>query len=86
MGNNVLLEARDLAFAYPSGTENVFSGASFRLHRGDKTALLGDNGSGKTTLLRLIAGELEPSAGELALRGAPVFLLRQEDSAAGAGS
>ncbi len=86
MGNNVLLEARDLAFAYPSGTESVFSGASFRLYRGDKCALLGDNGSGKTTLLRMLAGELEPSAGELALRGASVFLLRQEDSAAGGGS
>jgi ATPase subunit of ABC transporter with duplicated ATPase domains len=86
MGNHVLLEARDLAFAYPSGTENVFSGASFRLYRGDRTALLGDNGSGKTTLLRLIAGGLEPSAGELALRGASAFLLRQEDSASGAGS
>ncbi|HNT98428.1 MAG TPA: ATP-binding cassette domain-containing protein [Elusimicrobiales bacterium] len=86
MGNKVLLEARDLAFAYPSGTENVFSGASFRLYRGDKTALLGDNGSGKTTLLRMLAGELEPSAGDLALRGAGVFLLRQEDSAEGAGS
>ncbi|KAF0125465.1 MAG: hypothetical protein FD189_1558 [Elusimicrobia bacterium] len=53
MGNNVLLEARDLAVAYPSGTENVFSGASFRLYRGDRAALLGDNGSGKSDIPRL---------------------------------
>ncbi|HCC48093.1 MAG TPA: hypothetical protein DEQ38_08280, partial [Elusimicrobia bacterium] len=60
MGNNVLIEARDLAFSYPARPETVFSGASFRVYSGDKAALLGDNGSGKTTLLRLAAGELEP--------------------------
>lgn len=86
MGNNVLIEARDLAFAYPTRTETVFSGVSLRLYAGDKAALLGDNGSGKTTLLRLAAGELEPTRGELVNRGASVFLLKQEDAAAGDGS
>ena len=85
MGNNVLLEARNLAFSYPDRTEIVFSGASFRVHAGDKAALLGDNGSGKTTLLRLAAGELEATAGSLINRGASVFLLRQEDAASGEG-
>jgi len=86
MGNNILIEARSLAFSYPGRRETVFSGASFRVYAGDKAALLGDNGSGKTTLLRLAAGELEPTGGELLNRGASVFLLRQEDSASGAGS
>ena len=45
MGNNVLLEARDLGFAYPRGTETVFTGASFLIYAGDKTALLGDSRS-----------------------------------------
>ena len=85
MGNNVLIEARGLAFSYPSRTETVFSGASFRVYSGDKAALLGDNGSGKTTLLRLAAGELEPTAGELVNRGASVFMLRQEAAASGGG-
>ena len=83
MGNNVLLEARDLGFTYPRGTETVFTGASFLIYAGDKTALLGDNGSGKSTLLRLAAGELEPCAGRLHNRRASVFLLKQEDTAAG---
>jgi len=86
MGNNVLIEARDLAFSYPARPETVFSGASFRVYSGDKAALLGDNGSGKTTLLRLAAGELEPAAGSLRNRGASVFLLKQEDAAAGEAS
>ena len=83
MGKNVLIEASGLSFTYPCGTEAVFTGASFFIYAGDKTALLGDNGSGKSTLLRLAAGELEPCAGRLQNRGATVFLLKQEDTAAG---
>lgn len=83
MGNNVLIEARNLAFFYPAGADTVFTGASFFIYAGDKTALLGDNGSGKSTLLRLAAGELEPCSGRLHNRGASVFLLEQEDTAAG---
>ena len=35
--------------------------------RGEKIAIIGPNGSGKTTLLRMIAGELAPDLGEIAL-------------------
>lgn len=80
---NVLIEARELAFSYTASSEQVFSGASFLIYAGDKTALLGDNGSGKSTLLRLLAGELEPSEGIVANRKASVFLLKQEDAASG---
>lgn len=83
MGNKVLIEARDLAYSYDGGREAVFTGASFSVYAGDKAALLGDNGSGKSTLLRLLAGELEPSRGRLLGRGASVYLLRQEEAAAG---
>lgn len=79
----ILFEARDLAFSYPGSDRQVFSGASFFIYAGDKTALLGDNGSGKTTLLRLIAGELEPEHGSMSGSKGNVFLLKQEDVAAG---
>jgi ATP-binding cassette subfamily F protein 3 len=80
---NILFEAKELAFSYPGSSGIVFSGASFFIYAGDKTALLGDNGSGKTTLLRLIAGELEPERGSVSWRKGDVFLLRQEDIAGG---
>lgn len=48
---------------------------------GTFTALLGPNGAGKTTLLRLISGELTPSQGDVALRGASVSARRPEDLA-----
>jgi ABC-2 type transport system ATP-binding protein len=37
------------------------------------TGLLGPNGAGKTTLLHMIAGLLEPSAGEVLVDGAPAW-------------
>ena len=54
------------------GTRTVLSGVSLRLARGEVVALLGASGCGKTTLLRLVAGLLEPSAGEIRIAGATV--------------
>jgi ABC-2 type transport system ATP-binding protein len=43
--------------------------ATFEIERGEIFALLGPNGAGKTTTLRLLAGLIEPSAGEVLLAG-----------------
>lgn len=61
-----------------SDAEDVFRGATFHLVDG-WTGLVGDNGAGKTTLLRLIAGELEPTAGSVVIEpdGATVVMCRQ---------
>ena len=42
---------------------------TFDIERGDIFALLGPNGAGKTTTLRLLAGLIQPSAGEVHLAG-----------------
>lgn len=47
------------------GTHRVFGPLSFQHNPGEKLILVGRNGSGKSTLLKLIAGELEPSAGKV---------------------
>jgi energy-coupling factor transporter ATP-binding protein EcfA2 len=46
---------------------NILDGANFDWHQGEIIALMGANGSGKTTLARLIAGLVEPNAGEIRL-------------------
>jgi ATPase subunit of ABC transporter with duplicated ATPase domains len=43
----------------------LFGPLSFEFRGPGRVAISGPNGSGKTTLLRLIAGELQPSAGEV---------------------
>jgi ATPase subunit of ABC transporter with duplicated ATPase domains len=56
-----------LSFAWPDGTD-VFTDLSLVISPG-QTGLIGVNGSGKSTLLRLIASELEPSAGSVSVAG-----------------
>ena len=50
-----------------AGGRRLLSSVSFRLDAGERMTLAGRNGAGKTTLLRLLAGELVPQSGRLAL-------------------
>jgi ATP-binding cassette, subfamily F, member 3 len=45
----------------------VLDGVDLAVERGRKVAVLGPNGAGKTTLLRVLAGQLEPTAGSYQL-------------------
>lgn len=63
----ISLIADGVAFSFPGRV--VLERVSARVWAGQRLAVVGENGSGKTTLLRLLAGELEPSAGEVRSRG-----------------
>ncbi|HEX9029699.1 MAG TPA: ATP-binding cassette domain-containing protein, partial [Anaerolineales bacterium] len=58
-----LISAIDLAKNY--GPDDIFSGISFSVARGARTAIVGPNGIGKTTLLRILVGEETASAGQV---------------------
>jgi len=62
----VLIDCDRLAKGF--GGAPLFEGLSLTLHEGDHVGLVGPNGSGKSTLLRILAGELEPDAGEVRTR------------------
>ena len=54
------------------GGLQVTRSVNLRVERGERHLLIGPNGAGKTTLFNLIAGDLGPSAGRIALLGKPV--------------
>lgn len=58
-----LIEAKGISKGL--GGQVLFRDLSFVLAPGTRLGLLGPNGSGKTTLLDVVAGELDPDAGEL---------------------
>ncbi|MEW6270981.1 MAG: ABC-F family ATP-binding cassette domain-containing protein [Thermodesulfobacteriota bacterium] len=60
--SELALELARVAKSY--GATRVYEQLDFQLRRGDKTVLVGPNGAGKSTLLKLLAGAIEPDAGE----------------------
>ena len=54
---------------------HALSGIDLEIYRGETVGLVGRNGSGKSTILKLIAGILQPSDGEIEVRGHVVPLL-----------
>jgi ATP-binding cassette subfamily F protein uup len=50
------------------GARPLFQNISLTVNEGDRIGLIGPNGAGKSTLLAILAGQLEPDSGELAVR------------------
>ncbi len=65
-----LLEAEGIVKTFGNFTAN--DDVSLRLRAGEIHALLGENGAGKSTLVKIIYGSLQPDAGSLHWRGAPI--------------
>ncbi len=68
-GNNEgpLLEARGVCKSFPG--VRALDGARLKVFRGKLNAILGENGAGKSTLMNILAGVLQPDAGEILLDG-----------------
>ena len=69
------LESVALSYGLPPLLDNV----SFAVDQGERVCLIGRNGTGKSTLLKIIAGEVQPDAGERRFgQGVTVAKLAQE--------
>ncbi|NVM94298.1 ABC transporter ATP-binding protein [Arthrobacter wenxiniae] len=62
-----VLELRGVSVDY--GSLRVLQDVNLSVGSGELIALLGPSGSGKTTIIRSIAGFIQPSGGEIVLRG-----------------
>jgi NitT/TauT family transport system ATP-binding protein len=69
-----MLEIRHLGKTYGTGqtATHAVGDVSFSIDEGEFVCVVGPSGCGKTTLLKCIAGLLEPTAGEVLLRGSRV--------------
>ncbi|MFA6170200.1 MAG: ABC-F family ATP-binding cassette domain-containing protein [Candidatus Margulisiibacteriota bacterium] len=61
---NYLMRAENITFGY-SPDRILINDLSIDIGKNDRICVIGKNGKGKSTLLRLLAGELQPQAGEI---------------------
>jgi len=64
----VLLEVKNLNFGYTRERINL-ENVSFRIRKGEMTAIVGRNGAGKSTLSKLICGFETPDSGSIFMDG-----------------
>ena len=50
------------------GVAPLFRNISLTVDDGDRIGLIGPNGAGKSTLLAILAGQVDPDSGEVAVR------------------
>ncbi|MFG3506546.1 ATP-binding cassette domain-containing protein [Streptomyces sp. NPDC047821] len=66
------VELAGVTFGYARSAEPVIDGLDLVLRPGEHLAVVGPSGAGKSTFAALLAGVLEPAAGQVRLGGVPV--------------
>ena len=66
-GAGTLLEVKNISKNF--GAVRALSNISFDLEGGKILGFVGDNGAGRTTLLKILSGGLQPSGGNIYLKG-----------------
>lgn len=66
-GGGAMLELRGVVKRY--GKFTAVKGLDLKVERGEIFGFLGPNGAGKTTTIRMVAGVLQPTAGEVIVGG-----------------
>lgn len=67
MSSEKIIETRDLSKRF--GNVLAVDDVSLDIEPGEVHAVVGDNGAGKSTLIKMLCGVLQPSSGEIILRG-----------------
>lgn len=78
MNNDKFVEVKNLRKVYDNGHEAI-KDVSFSIKKGDLVCLLGPSGCGKTTILNMLAGLLNPTAGDIIFAGKSVIKVAPKD-------
>lgn len=68
-----MLTLQNISYTH-SNKDLLFSEINLTVNNHEKTALIGNNGVGKSTLLKIIAGELQPSNGQINVEVQPYYV------------
>ena len=75
-----MLQLENIDMVFNRGTINetqVFNNFNLDIEKGQFISVVGSNGSGKTTMLNLIAGNVEPTNGDILLEGKSILNLAE---------
>jgi len=75
-----LIEMRGVGKTY--GAVRALRGVDLALAPGEVLGLVGDNAAGKSTLMKILAGAIQPDAGEILVEGAPARFADPTDARA----
>src|SRR5580692_10452865 len=64
-----LIELRGVTKSF--GRVFAVGGVNLHVDRGEVVGLIGDNGAGKSTLIKMLAGAIQPTSGQILVRGVP---------------
>lgn len=67
-----LLDMKDISKTF--GSVQALKGVSLDLYAGEVLALMGENGAGKSTLMNILSGSIQPTEGEIYLKGEKVHV------------
>ena len=65
-----IIELKNIKKSY--GQVYALGGVDLHVDEAEVVGLVGDNGAGKSTLIKILAGAVQPTSGEILVRGTPV--------------
>lgn len=74
-----VVEMKNIVKVYPDGTI-ALRGVDLCVREGEILGLLGENGAGKSTLMKILSGLLQPTKGEIYVRGKRVVFKSPKDA------